>query len=42
VLRTVGYKPTRAEAEIWMRENNGIYEYIAVYVVNVLIAARDP
>jgi hypothetical protein len=25
-----------------MRENNGLYEYIAVYVDDLLIAARDP
>jgi O-antigen ligase len=32
VLRAIGFKPTRAEAEIWMRENYGLYEYIAVSV----------
>jgi hypothetical protein len=42
VLRATGFKPTRAEAEIWMRENNGLYEYIAVYVNDLLIAARVP
>jgi hypothetical protein len=25
-----------------MRESNGLYEYIAVYVDDLLIAARDP
>ena len=25
-----------------MRENNGLYEYIAVYVDDLLIAARNP
>jgi hypothetical protein len=25
-----------------MRERNGLYEYIAVYVDDLLIAARDP
>jgi hypothetical protein len=42
VLRAIGFNPTKAEAEIWMRENNGLYEYIAVYVDDLLIAARDP
>jgi hypothetical protein len=27
---------------IWMRESNGLYEYIAVYGNDLLIAARDP
>jgi hypothetical protein len=42
VLRASGFKPTWAEAEIWMRGNDGLNEYIAVYVDDLLIAARDP
>jgi hypothetical protein len=42
VLRAIGFHQTRAEAEIWMRENDGLYEYIAVYVDDLLIAAKDP
>jgi hypothetical protein len=42
VLRSMGFTPSRAEADILMRENNGLYEYIAVYVDDLLIAARDP
>jgi hypothetical protein len=39
VLRAIGFKLIRAEAEIWMRDNDGLYENIAVYVKNLLIAA---
>jgi hypothetical protein len=28
--------------EIWMREGDGVYDYIAVYVDDLLIAARNP
>jgi Reverse transcriptase (RNA-dependent DNA polymerase) len=42
VLRAIGFKPTRDEAEIWMRENDGLYEYIAIYVDDLFIGARDP
>jgi Ca2+-binding EF-hand superfamily protein len=42
VLRSMGFNPSKADADLWMRESNGIYEYIAVYVDNLLIAARDP
>jgi Reverse transcriptase (RNA-dependent DNA polymerase) len=42
VLRAIGFYPTKAESEIWMRENNGLYEYIAVYVDNLLIASKNP
>jgi Reverse transcriptase (RNA-dependent DNA polymerase) len=41
VLKALGFSPTKAEAEIWMRENNGLYEYVAVYVDDLLIAAKD-
>jgi hypothetical protein len=27
--------------DIWMQESNGLYEYIAVYMYDLLIAARD-
>jgi Reverse transcriptase (RNA-dependent DNA polymerase) len=42
VLRAMGFSPCKADANIWMRESNGLYEYIAVYVDYLLIAARDP
>jgi Reverse transcriptase (RNA-dependent DNA polymerase) len=42
VLRSVGFVQSKVGSHIWMRENNGLYEYIAVYVDNLLIAARDP
>ena len=42
VLRAMGFTPSKAESDIWMRENDGLYEYIAVYVDDLLIAARNP
>ena len=42
VLRDMGFSPSKAEADIWMRENDGLYEYIAVYVDDLLIAAKNP
>jgi hypothetical protein len=38
----MGFTPSKAEAAIWMRENGCLYEYIAVYVDDLLIAAIDP
>jgi hypothetical protein len=38
----MGFNPSKADADIWMRESNGLYEYNAVYVDDLLIAARDP
>jgi Reverse transcriptase (RNA-dependent DNA polymerase) len=42
MLRAMGFIPSKAKADIWMRENNNLYEYIAVYVDDRLIAARNP
>jgi Reverse transcriptase (RNA-dependent DNA polymerase) len=42
VLRAMGFIPSKSEADIWMRGDNSLYEYIAVYVDELLIAARNP
>jgi Reverse transcriptase (RNA-dependent DNA polymerase) len=42
MLRAMGFIPSRAEDDIWIRENNSVYEYIAVYVDDLMIAARNP
>jgi hypothetical protein len=41
-LRDMGFQPCKAEPDIWMRRNGSIYEYIAVYVDDIAIAAKDP
>jgi len=40
-LRSMGFN-SRADPDVWMREKNGVYEYIAVYVDDLCIAAHDP
>jgi hypothetical protein len=46
VLQSQGFVPCKAENDIWMHPNNGVYEYVAVYVAvyvdDLLIAAKDP
>jgi Reverse transcriptase (RNA-dependent DNA polymerase) len=42
VLRQMGFKPSRAEKDIWMRRNGDHYEYIVVYVDDLGVAAKDP
>jgi Reverse transcriptase (RNA-dependent DNA polymerase) len=42
VLRSMCFPPSKAESDIWMRDNKGLYEYIGVYVDDLLIVARDP
>jgi Reverse transcriptase (RNA-dependent DNA polymerase) len=41
-LRDIGFKPTRADPDVWMRRQENNYEYIAVYVDDLAIAAKNP
>lgn len=38
----MGLTPSHAEDDIWMRYNGDIYEYIASYVDDLCIVAKDP
>ena len=42
VLRNMGFFPSKAEKDIWMRDKGNHYEYIAVYVDDLLILSRAP
>ncbi len=41
-LREMGYFPSKSEPDIWMREVDGVYEYIACYVDDLAIASKNP
>jgi hypothetical protein len=41
-LRHEGFQPCKAEPDIWIRRNGERYEYIAVYVDDLLFAMTDP
>jgi len=41
-LRDMGFRPCKAEPDIWMRCNGNVYEYIAVYVDDIAAASKDP
>ena len=41
-LRDMGFSPYKAEPDIWMRQSNGLWEYITVYVDALVFAVRDP
>ena len=42
VLLDMGFFPSKAEEDIWMRDCGDHYEYIAVYVDDLMIASKDP
>jgi hypothetical protein len=41
-LREMGFEPCKAEPDIWMRQVDNLYEYIAVYVDDLCISSKDP
>jgi hypothetical protein len=42
VLRDLGSLPSKADLDVWMQRNGDIYEYIATYIDNPAIAAKNP
>ena len=44
ILQELKFKPSKADPDVWMRPEAGgtCYEYIAVYVDDLAIAAKDP
>ena len=44
ILQQLKFKPSKADPDVWMRPEPGgtCYEYIAVYVDDLAIAAKDP
>ena len=41
-LRSMGFYPSRADADLWMRECGDHYEYVATYVDDLLVFSRKP
>ena len=41
VLRSMGFTPSKAEEDIWMRDQGDHYEYIGVYVDDLIIASKN-
>ena len=41
-LKELGFFPSKAEPEIFMRENDGLYEYVATYVDNLCLVMKEP
>lgn len=42
VLRQMGFVPSKADNDIWMKNSGDHYTYIVIYVDDLLIAARTP
>lgn len=42
VLRSMGFFPSKAEPDIWMRDRGDHYEYIGVYVDDLVLCSKNP
>ena len=44
IIKDMGFTPSEADPCVWMRENKTLkcYEYLAIYVDDLCIAAQDP
>ena len=40
-LCKIGFPPCKADTDMWMRETAGIYEYICVYIDDIMMAMKD-
>ena len=41
-LRDLGFKPSYADPDLWMRDNGSTWDYVCVYVDDLLVAMKDP
>ena len=41
-LRSIGWKMSKAENDVWMKDCGTHYEYLAVYCDDILVAGKDP
>ena len=41
-LRQMGYRPSKADPDLWMKKNGDHYEYIARFVDDVISFSKDP
>eukprot|EP00978_Attheya_sp_CCMP212_P037927 scaffold183112_cov32-Attheya_sp.AAC.1 len=41
-LRTLGFVPSKADDDLWIRAQADHYEFIATYVDDLLVFSRDP
>jgi hypothetical protein len=41
-LCSMGYRPTKVDADFWMKNCGDHYEYIATYIDDVLVYSKDP
>ena len=38
----LGWQPCKSENDVWMKKDDDVWEYVAVYIDNLAIAMKDP
>jgi hypothetical protein len=41
-LRLMGFKPSYADNDLWMKDCGDYYEYLATYIDDILVFGKDP
>jgi hypothetical protein len=41
-LRTMGFRPSKVDYNLWMRKSDDGYEYLATYIDDICVWAKDP
>ena len=41
-LRVMGFRPSKADFDLWMKSQEDHYEYIATYVDDIMVFSRNP
>ena len=41
-LRDMGFTQSKVDSDVWMRRSGDLYEYKAVYTIDLLIGSKDP
>ena len=41
-LRLIGFQPSKADPDLWIRDAGGHWEYIAVYSDDLLVFSKEP
>eukprot|EP00957_Ditylum_brightwellii_P109565 8356150-Ditylum_brightwellii.AAC.1 len=41
-LEKIGFKPSKANLDLWMRDAGNHYEYVAKYIGDMLIISKEP
>jgi hypothetical protein len=42
MLKKLGFKPSKADSDLWMKDCGTHYEYMAQYMDDILVFSKEP